>query len=168
MKKKFTLLALVLFFVSNAQSTLNELVQDWQRSKLHSIAIINSMPENKLSFKASEETRTFAEEFFHIVGANYGMSSTVFEVENIGKGFSKDLTKKNLLKQVEDSYNFVIKNLGSFDVDKFNDQVKMFGKYDITKGRALVKIYEHQAHHKSKAIVIQRASGETSPNYMLF
>ena len=96
------------------------------------------------------------------------MSSTVFEVENIGKGFSKDLTKKNLLKQVEDSYNFVIKNLGSFDVDKFNDQIKMFGKYDITKGRALVKIYEHQAHHKSKAIVIQRASGETSPNYMLF
>ena len=63
MKKKF-LVALVLFFVSNAQSTLNELVQDWQRSKLHSIAIINSMPENKLSFKASEETRTFAEEFF--------------------------------------------------------------------------------------------------------
>ena len=55
MKKNFTLLALVLFFVSNAQSTLNELVQDWQRSKQHSIAIINSMPENKLSFKASDD-----------------------------------------------------------------------------------------------------------------
>ena len=168
MKKKFTLLALVLFLVSNAQSTLNELVEDWQRSKKHSVAIINSMPENKLSFKASEDTRTFAEEFFHIVGANYGMSSTVFEVENTGKGFSKDLTKENLLKQVENSYNFVIKNLSSFNQQKFDDKIKMFGKYNISKGRTLVKIYEHQAHHKSKAIVIQRVSGETSPNYMLF
>ena len=88
----------MLFIVSNAQSTLNELVEDWQRSKQHSIAIINFMPENKLSFKASEETRTFAEEFFHIVGANYGMSSIVFEVENIGKDFSKDLTKKKSIK----------------------------------------------------------------------
>ena len=159
---------LILFFVSNAQSTLSELVEDWERSKQHSIAIINSMPENKLSFKASEDTRTFAEEFFHIVGANYGMSSTVFEVENTGKGFSKDLTKENLLKQVENSYNFVIKNLSSFNQQKFDDKIKMFGKYNISKGRTLVKIYEHQAHHKSKAIVIQRVSGETSPNYMLF
>ena len=168
MKKTITFIMLILFFVSNAQSTLSELVEDWERSKQHSIAIINSMPENKLSFKASEDTRTFAEEFFHIVGANYGMSSTVFEVENTGKGFSKDLTKENLLKQVENSYNFVIKNLSSFNQQKFDDKIKMFGKYNISKGRTLVKIYEHQAHHKSKAIVIQRVSGETSPNYMLF
>ena len=157
-----------MLFDSNAQSTLNELVEDWQRSKRHSVAIINSMPKNKLSFKVSQGTRTFAEEFFHIVTANYGMSSAVFEVDNIGKDFPKNLTKQNLLKQVESSYDFVIKNLSSFDQNNYNDEIKMFGKYEITKVRALVKIYEHQAHHKSKAIVIQRASGETSPNYMLF
>lgn len=167
MKKIFTIITLVLFFVSNAQSTLNELVEDWQRSKQHSVAIINSMPENKLSFKASEESRTFAEEFFHIIGSNYGMS-TIFEVDNLGKNISKSLTKDNLLKQVKDSYDFVIKNLNSFDEAKYNDKIKMFGRYDITKARAIVKIYEHQAHHKSKAIVIQRVSGEASPSYMLF
>ena len=43
--------------------------------------------------------------------------------------------------------------------------IEYFGKFKLTRARAIFKVYEHQAHHKSKAIANQRLAGAVPPGY---
>tara|TARA_B100001996_G_C18555559_1_gene552593 strand:- start:424 stop:951 length:528 start_codon:yes stop_codon:yes gene_type:complete len=175
MKKQLTLIFLSFSMFAFSQTIIENFVMDWERSKKHSLSILEAMPKDKFDYKVSEESKSFAEEFLHIVQANYGMMSTVLEKENIinsqtslNEELFKDTSKENVITQTTKSYDFVIKNIKDFDENKLNDEVTFFGKYKLTKARGILKVYEHQAHHKSKAIVNQRAAGVKPPNYMLF
>ena len=56
-------------------------ITDWERSKNHTLAVIEAMPEDKLDFKATPEVRSFAFDIKHMVGGNYGMMSNALGVE---------------------------------------------------------------------------------------
>ena len=59
----------------------------------------------------------------------------------------------------------VIKSLGEFDTSRNSEIVEYFGTFKLTRARAIFKVYEHQAHHKSKAIANQRLVGAVPPGY---
>ena len=118
--------------------------------------------------KSSDEMRSFAEEIIHIIQANYGMMSTALEVENPNKSKLEFTSKEAIIGELINCYDFVIDNLKSFDEKKLDEIITVFGKYEYSRERVISKVYEHQAHHKSKSIVIQRYLGVTPPGYMLF
>ena len=77
-------------------------------------------------------------------------------------------SKEAIINELINCYDFVLNNLKSFDEKKLDEIITVFGKYDYSRERVISKVYEHQAHHKSKSIVIQRYLGVTPPGYMLF
>ena len=82
--------------------------------------------------------------------------------------FESIKTKAELSQAITECYDWVIKSLGEFDTSKNSEMIEYFGKYKLTRARAIFKVYEHQAHHKSKAIANQRLAGATPPGYVLF
>ncbi len=73
-----------------------------------------------------------------------------------------------MISAVSNCYDWVINSLSTYDKSKNSDIIELFGSVKVSKERAIYKIYEHQAHHKSKAIVTQRVAGIKPPDYMLF
>ena len=138
---------------------------DWKRSKNHILALVDSMPEVKLDFKPNKEARSFSEEIKHIVGANYNMISTALSIETPKIDMKAIQKKAELLSTVEEGYNWILKSLDEYDVSKNRDTVKLFGRVKMPRVRAITKAYEHQSHHKSKAIASQRMAGQTPPNF---
>ena len=168
MKKYFFISILLMGLSLNAQSFIENSLTDWQRSKEHCLKIVEAMPSEKFTEKSSDEMRSFAEEIIHLIQANYGMMSTALGIENPNKSKIEFTSKEVIINELINCYDFVINNLKSFDEKKLDEIITVFGKYDYSRERVISKVYEHQAHHKSKSIVIQRYLGVTPPGYMLF
>ena len=152
-------------FKSQDAAQIEYHITDWERSKNHALAVIEAMPEDKLDFKATPEVRSFAFDIKHMIGANYGMIANALGVEAPKVDTESIKTKAELFQAVTECYDWVIKSLGEFDTSKNSEIVEYFGKFKLTRARAIFKVYEHQAHHKSKAIANQRLAGAVPPGY---
>jgi uncharacterized damage-inducible protein DinB len=168
MKKNILILILLTSTTLFSQTSINNYLIDWERSKNHSLAILKEMPEDKFNVKASLDVRSFSEEFKHIVGSTYYMMSTALTIEAPKVDLESISSKDEMISTVSNCYDWVIKSLSTYDESKNSDIIELFGRVKVSKERAIYKIYEHQAHHKSKAIVTQRVAGIKPPDYMLF
>lgn len=174
MKNLLTTLALVfgLSVFSQAQSSIDEMVKDWERAKAYTKEYLDAMPAESYGLKPTAEMRSFAQQMLHLTDANYGFTSAATGVANpIGMGeseISTDQSKENVTKLVLAGYDFVINSVKTMNPAQLSEATKLFGRFDMSKGKALEKCFEHQTHHRGQATVYLRLAGATPPQEMLF
>jgi len=173
-KKIFTVLFLLVGFTSlaKAQSTIDEMVKDWERAKAYTKEYLDAMPETGYALKPTPEMRSFAQQMLHLTDANYAFASAASgEKSPVGLGESEkstDQSKANVTKLVLAGYDFVIASLKKMTAGQFNENVKMFGRFDMTKQAAFEKCFEHQTHHRGQTTVYIRLAGAKPPQEKLF
>lgn len=159
-------------FLSYAQTSVDNVIKDWERAKAYTLEYLEVMPEKGYSLKPTPEMRSFAEQMLHLTDANYGFSSAATGVASpVGMGESEkttDKSKANVIKLVTNGYDFVIANVKKMTPEKLNETIKLFGKFDLTRDTALEKAFEHQTHHRGQTTVYLRLAGVTPPNEKLF
>ena len=82
MKRTLAKLALIIFSLNPilAQEKANtafaeEFLKAWKRHKVYTLRLAEAMPEEHLSYKLDNDTRSFGEVIMHVAGANYMFSS---------------------------------------------------------------------------------------------
>lgn len=169
-----TALFLVLGIASfaQAQSSIEEMVNEWERAKAYTKEYLDAMPEAKYSLKPTPEMRSFADQMLHLTDANYGFADAATGAKSpVGQGESEksaDKSKASVIKQVTASYDFVINNVKKMTPAQLNEQIKLFNQFDMTKRTALEKLFEHQTHHRGQTTVYLRLAGVTPPQEKLF
>jgi|SRR5690606_19895003 len=167
-----TLMILSGSYFSQAQTTVAEKVNDWQRAKAYTLEYMEAMPADKYDFKPTEQVRSFAQQMLHIADANYGFGSAAFGVESpVGMGESEkseDTSRDNVIALVNAGYDFVIDNLKKMTDQQMEESVKVFGQFELTKGKALDKAFEHQTHHRGQTTIYLRLVGVKPPGEKLF
>ncbi|CAM4207348.1 DinB family protein [Cytophagaceae bacterium 50C-KIRBA] len=155
-----------------AQSSVDAMVKDWERSKAYTKEYLDAMPESGYALKPTPEMRSFAEQMLHLTDANYGFASAASgEKSPIAMGASEkstDKSKANVTQLVMDGYDFVISSVKKMTAAQMTESVKMFGRFDMTKDAALAKCLEHQAHHRGQTTVYIRLAGAKPPQEKLF
>ncbi len=157
---------------AKAQTSVNDMVKEWERAKAYTKEYLDTMPEAGYALKPTPEMRSFAEQMLHLTDANYGIVSTVTgEKSPVGFGESEkttDKSKANVTKLVMDGYDFVINNIKKLTPEQLNENIKLFGRFDLTKGMAVAKCFEHQTHHRGQTTVYLRLAGAKPPQEKLF
>jgi len=155
-----------------AQTSLNDLVKEWERAKAYTKEYLDAMPESGYALKPTPEMRSFAEQMLHLTDANYGFTSgATGEKSPVGFGESEkaaDKSKANVTKLVLAGYDFVISSIKKMTPAQLNENIKLFGQFDMTKGTALAKCFEHQTHHRGQTTVYVRLAGVKPPQEKLF
>ena len=163
---------LTTFHFTQAQSSANDMVKDWERAKAYTKEYLDSMPEPGYALKPTPEMRSFAEQMLHLTDANYAFASAVTgEKSPVGFGESEktaDKSKANVTKLVIAGYDFMINSIKKVTPAQMNENVKLFGRFDLTKGAALAKCFEHQTHHRGQTTVYIRLAGAKPPQEKLF
>ncbi|WP_312905857.1 MULTISPECIES: DinB family protein [Sphingobacterium] len=163
---------LLLSNFSFAQSSVDDLVKEWERAKAYTKEYLDAMPEKNYNDKPTPEMRSFAEQMLHLTDANYGFASAATGADSpVGMGESEkttDKSKENVTKLVMAGYDFVIENIKKMTPTQLNENVKLFGKFEMTKGTVLDKCFEHQTHHRGQTTVYLRLAGITPPQEKLF
>lgn len=174
MKNLLTTLALAFGFsvFSHAQTSVDEIVKDWERAKSYTKEYLDAMPAENFNLKPTPEMRSFAQQMLHITDGNYGFASAATGVASpIGQGESEkstDQSKENVTKLVMAGYDFVINSVKTLTPAQLNEATKLFGQFDMSKGKALEKCFEHQTHHRGQTTVYLRLAGATPPQEKLF
>ena len=155
-----------------AQSSINDIVKEWERAKAYTKEYLEAMPDSGYSLKPTPVMRSFAEQMLHLTDANYGFAAGATGVTSpVAFGEMEktaDKSKQNVIKLVMAGYDFVISNIGKLTPAQLNEKVKMFGQFDMTRGMAFAKCFEHQTHHRGQTTVYIRLAGATPPQEKLF
>jgi uncharacterized damage-inducible protein DinB len=146
---------------------------DWTRAKDYTKEYLDAMPEEGINFKPTPEIRSFAEQFLHLAGGNFGFASTAAEIENPYSGINlanieEYKTKEKLTDIVMESYDFVLNAVQQMDPAKLGEKVTLFGRFEMTRLEVMNKLFEHQTHHRGQTTVYLRLQGVTPPPERLF
>ena len=174
MKNLFATLTLLFAFIglSQAQTSIDEIIKDWERAKTYTKEYLDAMPAASYGLKPTPEMRSFAQQMLHLTDGNYGFASTATGVASpIGMGESEksaDQSKENVTKLVLAGYDFVINSVKTMTPAQLQEATKLFGQFDMSKGTAINKCFEHQTHHRGQTTVYIRLAGATPPQEKLF
>lgn len=174
MKNLLSTLFLVfgLSVMSQAQTSIDEIVKDWERGKNYTKEYLDAMPAASYGLKPTPEMRSFAQQMLHLTDGNYGFASAATGVASpVGMGESEkstDQSKENVTKLVLAGYDFVINSVKTMTPAQLEEATKLFGQFDMSKGKALEKCFEHQTHHRGQTTVYIRLAGATPPQEKLF
>lgn len=174
MKNLFATLTMLLAFsgLIQAQTSIDEMVKDWERAKAYTKEYLDAMPAESYGLKPTPEMRSFAQQMLHLTDGNYGFASAATGVASpVGMGESEksaDQSKENVTKLVMAGYDFVINSIKTMTPAQLNEATQLFGRFDMSKGKAMEKCFEHQTHHRGQATVYIRLAGTTPPQEKLF
>ena len=149
------------------------LVADWTRARDYTKEYLDAMPEEGISFKPTQDIRSFAEQMLHLAAANFAFVSTATGIANPHQGKNLEKmdeykTKAALTKIVMESYDFAINAAKSVDLKKADEPVKFFGRFEMTRTGAWSKGFEHQTHHRGQTTIYLRLKGVKPPQEKLF
>ena len=148
------------------------LIQEWERAKAGAEEFINSMPDDKVSFRPVPEVLSFAGQFLHVADANYRFAVGAFGVENPFEGTKPEddptvQSKAALLEFALASYEFILQGLRSVKPESLEDEVPFF-RWTLSRRLILAKAMEHHAHHRGQTVVYFRLQGMKPPSERLF
>jgi uncharacterized damage-inducible protein DinB len=172
--KTITTLAFVLgiSLLTKAQSSVDDIVKEWERAKAYTKEYLDAMPESSYALKPTPDIRSFAEQMLHLSDANYGfVSAATGEKSPFGMGQlekSTDKSKANVTKIVLEGYDFVINSIKKMTPAQLSESMKLFGHFEMTKGTAINKCFEHQTHHRGQCTIYLRLAGVKPPQEKLF
>lgn len=179
MKHILILTTMILF--SSATSPLlaqeNDFIKDYlerlENSRKYLILVAESMPEDKYDFKASPESKTFAENLMHIAWAMDWHSQTLLG-ERKARDWNTDTelkvddkSKEEMIATIDNTFNQALKLISEFDTRKFNDSLDYLG-LNRTKRQIFLLLSDHITHHRGQMLVYLRLNGLQPPRYVLY
>lgn len=157
---------------SQAQTTTNDIIKEWERAKAYTKEYLDAMPESGYAFKPTPEMRSFAEQMLHLTDTDYAFVSAATGVKSpegiVGLEKSADKSKANVSKLVLEGYDYVIAAIKTMTPAQLNEHIKLFGRFDLTKEMVLQKSFEHQTHQRGQSTVYLRLAGVKPPQEKLF
>jgi uncharacterized damage-inducible protein DinB len=173
MRKTIYIFALLISTLGIAQNTtIDNLVADFERGKTLSLAYIEAMPEDQFSFKPTEGSRSFAEQMLHGAQGTIGLAANgtgevaIYKDMNIEKEAAFH-TKSEVRRLVTESFDFAIAGIQNMDPSKL-EEIVVRGPFTVSRLGWIQKANEHAGHHRGQCAIYLRLKGITPPDYKLF
>jgi uncharacterized damage-inducible protein DinB len=173
MKKVIMVLAVISALEASGQvPDLAQVERTWKRHKTYTIELLDALPEEKLSFRPTKESRSFAELIMHIAQSNYGFSAMIVSepTPSVELFNAKSKTKAQLRLVLSDSFDFLLKHIGKVKTEAWTETFPWGNRLESsttrTKSEVLAILKEHAAHHRGQATVYLRLSGIEPPSFV--
>lgn len=152
---------------------IKDYLERLENSRTYLILVAENMPEDKYEFKATVESKSFAENLMHISWAMDWHSKSLLGGRE-ARDWKSDTelrvvnkSKEEMIAAVDKTFDEAIKLIAQFDVTKFNDELDYLG-LNRTKRQIFLLLADHISHHRGQMIVSMRLNGLAPPRYVLF
>jgi len=168
-------LACLLTTPLQAQQTdfIKQYLERLENSKTYLLLIAEQMPEEHYNYRATPESKSFAENLMHIGWAMDWHSQSLLggrparDWETDMELRVGDKTKAEMMATIAHTFDESIKLISEFDVSQLND-VLDYGTLKRTKRQILLLLPDHISHHRGQMLVSMRLNGLVPPRYMLY
>lgn len=170
MKHLFILLFTFIASISFGQEAESQYIKDylvkWENSKDYLISIIKALPEDKLEYKPTEDSKSFRELTIHMVSNMVWLSTDYLE----GGGFendykNRDLNKEELLDLVESAFKYSYEAVKSYDIAKLEEKQSFFS--GPMSGHQILRLMnDHCSHHRGQLTLHLSMNNIAVPRYV--
>lgn len=157
-------------FFSNLLSGQNEidmkteLIARIQNAQKYTLDVLNKMPEERLSYKPTEDIRSFGEIMIHIGEAQlYTLSQGVNVKQLKFRGSIK--AKSDISSFLNQSYETMINAVQNMNVEDLQKKVS-FWAGPLTANNVVIFTLDHVTHHRGQATIYLRMNGIKPPEYI--
>ena len=152
---------------------IKDYLERLENSRKYLILVAETMPEDKYEFKATPESKSFAENLMHIGWALDwhsqsllgGRAARDWETDTELKVDNK--SKEEMIAAIDSVFDETIKLITQFDVAKLNDELDYLG-LNRTKRQILLLLADHITHHRAQMLVYMRLNELVPPRYVLY
>jgi uncharacterized damage-inducible protein DinB len=149
-------------FAQSSNSFTTVLAKHWQTSKAFTLAVIDKMPDDQFSFKATPAEMSFGEMASHIADANMAYCSMAAGAKPPAKG--TDFSKAGVTKHLTESFDFCIAGIQKAD-DATLLKTLGEGQRQSTALERYWGAFTHTAHHRGQLEVYLRLKNIEPPGY---
>ncbi len=146
---------------------LDAAITKLKNSKGYTLKVANLMPEEKYGFKPVPGEMSFGEQLLHLsANLNWLTSAYILKSKSpVTKAAIQVQKKDEILQVLNNTYDFAIAALKSFDAAQLADTVSFFAG-PKTRLQIINLINDHQTHHRAQVIVYLRLNGIKPPEYV--
>ncbi len=178
--KHFILLVILMVFntaTSKLSAQQDSFIKDYlerlENSKKYLILVAEQMPEDKYDFRASPESKTFAENLMHL-GYALDWHSQSLLGDREARDWKTDYTfvvanksKDEMVTRINKTFDETILLIQRFDTTQFDDKLDYLG-IERTKRQIFLLLADHITHHRAQMLVYMRLNGLVPPRYVLY
>lgn len=139
----------------------------WERATEYTLKVVEAMPENNYSYKATDEVNSFAKLTGHIAGNLYWLNSKfIREEENpMGDIDWENLSKSKLIENMKSAFEYVAESVNNINDEDLKAPVK-FGGENVNQERIFYLMRDHMTHHRAQLILYLRLNNIEPPRYV--
>jgi uncharacterized damage-inducible protein DinB len=173
MKQLVILFLTVFAFTSVAQESVKqELMYEFKRNKVLSLAYAQAMPEGEFGFRPAKGIRTYSAQLLHLAQGTINLTANGTGETRIyaGKNLEKDTSlqsKAEVIRLLTESFDQAIAGIQKLDADQLHEIVEK-GPFKVTRLGWLIKATEHFSHHRGQCAIYLRLKEIEPPKYQLF
>lgn len=147
-------------------SRKTELLQAWEASRKTTLAIVEQITEEFVSFKYTPEAMSFAEQFRHCAVFTFGQIAGRLEFKNPFEGERPkvDLNKLETIEITKMMYETVMAWILQLSEEQMTQEID-FGGEKMPVWRLFYAMENHIIHHRGQAICYLRLKGITPKGY---
>jgi hypothetical protein len=129
---------------SGSETTVGDLIKDWERQKATLVAIGDAMPEDRFDYKSTPAQRSYGEQIMHIASVNVQILGLVGGTLTAPSFTTESATTKaEILQALSDSYDYGIALLNEQTGDSINGTVEAAFLGPSTRGRVFWFLLGH-------------------------
>ncbi|NMH89064.1 DinB family protein [Flavivirga algicola] len=179
MKRTFVIAIAIMVnsMISSLSAQEGNFIKDYlerlENSRKYLIKVAEIVPEDKYDFKASLESKTFAENLMHIGAAMDWHCQSLLGGRN-PRDFSTDTTfhienksKEEMIAIINKTFDDTTEWIKQFDTSQLDDKLDYFG-LNRSKRQILLLLADHITHHRGQMLVYLRLNGLVPPDYTKF
>ena len=152
-----------------ARSAAQEMLYQWNSIGKRLVAMAEDFPEDKYSFKAQKDERTFGENLVHVADEDYRLM-TAIKGSPMGPGGGKELkfedykTKADVVKLIKQTVTDGAALLQEQGDTGLNHEIKYpYGNFMVHASLAWIDAIEHSGEHYGQLVVYYRVAGMVPP-----
>jgi uncharacterized damage-inducible protein DinB len=130
------------------------------------VDLANAVPADKLTWRPSEDSRSFAEVFLHVAGERYGILSMMGAAKPEGfngKTFEKSTTDRaQIVAELNKSWEFTQKAINGMSNAEFAKALPKLGP-DANEGDVVYILVADAHEHLGQAVACARENGVVPP-----
>lgn len=179
MKHKLILTTLLLIstlslpLFAQEDAFINDFVERLENSRKYLLLVAETMPEDKYGFKATPESKSFAENLMHIAWAMDWHSQSLLGGRE-ARDWQTDMelrvdtkSKAQMIAATDKTFDEALSLIKNFDTTQLDDELDYFG-LNRSKRQIFLLLADHITHHRGQMLVSMRLNGLVPPRYVLF
>lgn len=144
-----------------ADNIVGPLKTQWDNIRNFVVKVAEVVPEDKYDWKPTPEVRSFREQFVHIIGENHLFMGLVAGEKSAAPQNLK--TREEIVKALNDSYDYGAKVLGGLTDEKATESVPGFRGQSQPRWAIAMTNFIDNMDHYGNLVVYMRLNGITPP-----